>query len=120
MKLKLFTNVELSTTLGVRRMEGDELGAHQIVARRDAGRHVEVLPPPVLDHAIHTPFSASIKAVFGNLEPLKPAGVGAGSIVDLGTVKRHQRKREAQSRKKDGELNRRVRSEDSRKPTGRQ
>lgn len=66
-------------------MEGDQLDAHEIVAGRDAARHVEVVPSAVLDHGVDGPHPAA-EAALSNLEPAETGSPCGGGIVNLGKI----------------------------------
>lgn len=66
-------------------MQRNELGTHEVLARSDTGRHVEVGPAIVGDQVIDGPLAVA-EAGFRDLEPLEPGGAGGGGVVDLGEV----------------------------------
>lgn len=78
-------NVELSTALGVSRVQGKKLNTHEVVARCNASGHFEVLPSAILDHAVNTPLTVVVgQAIVVNLEPALTVRTSACGIVDLG------------------------------------
>lgn len=78
-------NVKLRAGLRAGIVQRNELGTHEVLARSDTGRHVEVGPAVVGDQVIDGPFAVA-EAGFGDLEPLEPGGAGGGGVVDLGEV----------------------------------
>lgn len=64
-------HVELHALALGRRVQRDDLGAQEVVARRDARGHGEVDPAAVGDHAVDAPGAAAhVEAVFVDFEPL--------------------------------------------------
>lgn len=83
------THVELSTALGVRGVESEQLNPHQVLARSNARWHIEVLPTTALNHPVDTPLTIAVRqAILSYLEPTKSAGGSRGRVVDLGEIDR--------------------------------
>ena len=61
-------HIELGTVAAGSTVEGEKLDAHQVVARRDAGWHGEVVPAVVGDEAVNGPGGSS-EAILCDLEP---------------------------------------------------
>lgn len=80
-------HVELSSAKSARNVQGDQLNAHEVVARGNAGREVKVEPAVVLDHGIDSPdTSLVVETTLGDLEPSKAIASRLGSIVNLSKV----------------------------------
>lgn len=85
------TYIELSSSGCISRMQSEKFNSHQVIARSDACRHVEVLPSLILYHAIHTPLPVVVRqTIFGDLEPSMPRRPSARSIVNLGEIDRRR------------------------------
>ena len=68
-------------------MQGNNLDAQEILARRNATGQVEVSPAVVLEHIINTPFPATgIEAILPDLEPLLAARASRRRVVDFGQI----------------------------------
>lgn len=77
-------HVELRLALLAGRVQRDDLGAQQVVTRRDAAGQGEVDPSTIVDHAVDPPLARAVQPVLVHLEPLEPRGARAGCVVDLG------------------------------------
>lgn len=78
-------HVELSLARCIGRVKRDQLDTHQVVARRNARWHREVVPPLVGDHGVDGPL-AVVQTLLGYLEPFQACGPGGRCVVHLGEV----------------------------------
>jgi hypothetical protein len=78
-------HVELNTA-GLRsRVQCNDFGAQEVLARCDARGHGEVDPAARADHAVDTPRAGGhVEAVFVDFEPFLRGGRGGGGVVDFG------------------------------------
>lgn len=62
-------HVKLSFALNTCTVKSDKLNAHQVVPRGNTAWEIEVMPTPVVDHVVNSPY-AIVQALLGHLEPL--------------------------------------------------